>query len=294
MNEPAQASIEVKGADCFRKMLQTQFEGLHSQLLNVSSKISRKEVHSLRVLSRHLRASFAVLEYLQGNEWAETFMGRLRQLTRILGPVRSCDVSEKILRLRLASVAEANAALLQDALVMLEKRRKKTRRDFMRDLKRFEILKLGKVKKHREILDEIDLESLEKAVERKEQKASMRLLKSWHRFRQKTSMSRLHALRIDLKKWRYLLEIKEKCLGINLQNNLSQLRFLQNHLGDIHDIEVLWEHLSQPDLQAVKKKARSAWKELLAQLESEMDKKMADFYNEGEKYLVQLLPLRSI
>ena len=107
-------------------------------------------------------------------------------------------------------------------------------------------------------------------------------------------MSRLHALRIDLKKWRYLLEIKEKCLGLDLKNVLPQLRSLQNHLGDIHDIEVLWDHLSQPDLQAVKKKTRSAWKELLDQLESEMDKKMADFYNEGEKYLVQLLPLRSL
>lgn len=287
-------SIAVKSVECFRTMLESQFKDLNRLLLAANSKISRKDAHSLRVLSRHLRATFAILEYLQGEEWAETFMNRLRQLTRALGGVRSCDVSEKMLADKLVALPEERGLLLQDSLSMLEKRRIKARREFMKDLKYYEVLKLAKVKKHEEILEEINLDNLDQAIERKEQKSSMRVLKSWHRFRQKTSLARLHALRIDLKKWRYLLEIKEKCLGLDLKETLSKIRFLQNHLGNIHDIEVLWDHLSQPDLKAVKRKTRTAWKELLSQLESEMDKKVAAFYNDGEQYLVQLLPLRSI
>jgi CHAD domain-containing protein len=52
------------------------------------------------------------------------------------------------------------------------------------------------------------------------------------------SMSQLHALRIDFKRFRYTLEYFREILGENVGQIISELKQLQDHLGELHDAVV--------------------------------------------------------
>jgi len=52
------------------------------------------------------------------------------------------------------------------------------------------------------------------------------------------SVTQLHALRIEFKKFRYLLEYFKEILGDSAGQAISELKQLQDHLGELHDADV--------------------------------------------------------
>jgi CHAD domain-containing protein len=52
------------------------------------------------------------------------------------------------------------------------------------------------------------------------------------------SVTQLHALRIEFKKFRYLLEYFKEILGENAGQAITELKQLQDHLGGLHDADV--------------------------------------------------------
>lgn len=296
MTRSAELKIEKRSMDSFQKLLQSELQELSQSLLNLSVKSSRKEIHDLRVLTRRLRAVFAVMNSLEESEISWMFQKRLRKLTQVLGPVRSCDVCEKIVLERLPDTLADKAKAFEFVPLYLNENRKKLRSKLLKELKNDGLYKLSHEKLQKKVFEKSDLSNFGTALERKIKKSGMRLLKSWHHFRQKTSLSRLHEVRIDLKKWRYLLEIKKECLGVDLQEMLPEIRSLQDYLGNIHDLEVLQQSLNHKQLMklSIKNKQKRDWESFLGLLESETEKQVAEFYREGEKYLVHLLPLRSL
>ncbi len=296
MVDPAESQKVIRAPEPFKQLLEEEFQSLSQFLASLDPKISRKEVHDLRVLSRRLRAALGLVIDLEKNKTNLFFLKCLKKMTQILGPVRSCDVSEKMLTLEGAGDLKSKIEPFKFAQEILKEKRKKLRKKMIKNFKRGEIFKLAQAGKQRKILGKLEMSQFEKALERKVYKAAVRLLKGWHRFKRNLSLSQLHQLRVDLKKWRYLIEIKEKCVGSDLQNLLQEVKTLQEHVGNIHDLEVLQEHLSTPAVlkKASQKKLKSELKDFLISLESEMQKQISQFYNEGEKVLVNLLPLRSL
>ncbi len=296
MKELAESHLKSNEVERFQKLLEKSLDQLSASLPSLDLKSSRKHIHDLRILSRRLRAFSGVLVYIEKNEETAFFHKSLRDLTRILGAVRSCDVSHKIFKEKLDAELSKKAKELYFVEEYFQKERKKLRSQLLKDVAKYRLLKLTRIEFRRKLDVRLEVESFKKAIERRVRKASMNLLKSWRYFCHKTTLSRLHEVRIDLKKWRYLLELKEECLGANLKNVLEPLRKLQEHLGDIHDLEVLLNYLGKRPCQriAAKKKLKKEWADFLAHIESEIERKVTDFYNEGEHYLVQLLPMRSL
>lgn len=52
------------------------------------------------------------------------------------------------------------------------------------------------------------------------------------------SVTQLHALRIEFKKFRYLLEYFKEILGDHVGEGITELKQLQDHLGELHDADV--------------------------------------------------------
>jgi CHAD domain-containing protein len=52
------------------------------------------------------------------------------------------------------------------------------------------------------------------------------------------SVTQLHALRIEIKKFRYTLEYFREILGEGANQAINELKQLQDHLGELHDADV--------------------------------------------------------
>jgi len=283
----------------FRAILEERMEQLAQLLSGLDAKAPRRQIHDLRVLSRRLRAAFSVLACIEMDEPAGLFRKKLRAITQNLGPVRSCDVSHKIFKRCLPPALREAAQPLRFIEELLESRRKELRRELLRDLKKAGAFKLAREKLRREALGALEglsEPSLAKALERKARKVSLNLLKSWRHFCHKTTLARLHEVRIDLKKWRYLLELQHLCLGGPLEDKLEPIKDLLVQMGDLHDLEVLLEEIGGRSCAklASARGQKKAWTSFLALLESEIEKRTIEFYNEGRHKLAKLLPLRSL
>lgn len=299
MQESMMSSKTTGSVAFFRRMLEERLEKLAQLLSGLDAKSPRRHIHDLRVLSRRLRAAFSVLACIEMDEPAGLFRKKLRAITQNLGPVRSCDVSHKIFKRCLPPALKEAAQPLRFIEEFLEARRKELRRELLRDLKKAGAFKLAREKMRREALGALEGLSapfLAKALERKARKVSLNVLKSWRHFCHKTTLARLHEVRIDLKKWRYLLELQHQCLGSTLADKLEPIKGLLKQMGDLHDLEVLLEELGgRPCAKAASACGqKKAWTSFLALLESEIEKRTIEFYNEGQHKLSKLLPLRSL
>ena len=63
-------------------------------------------------------------------------------------------------------------------------------------------------------------------------------LRVYEPFLDNASMELLHQLRIDSKHFRYVLENLQEILGIESKNVLAEVKYIQNHLGDLNDANV--------------------------------------------------------
>jgi CHAD domain-containing protein len=59
------------------------------------------------------------------------------------------------------------------------------------------------------------------------------------------SVTQLHALRIEFKKFRYILEYFKEILGENANQAITELKQLQDHLGELHDSDVACQLVSR-------------------------------------------------
>ena len=59
------------------------------------------------------------------------------------------------------------------------------------------------------------------------------------------SILQLHALRIEFKRLRYTLEYFAEILGKELKQVVSEIKGMQDHLGDLHDAQVACQILSE-------------------------------------------------
>jgi len=77
----------------FQELLGNQLAQLRARLKDLNKKSSIEEIHQLRVLTRRTRATCQALQSIQANSPVRDLIGKLRQLTRVLGPIRALDVS---------------------------------------------------------------------------------------------------------------------------------------------------------------------------------------------------------
>lgn len=212
-NEPRHDVASSARLKRYFKQLVRDFERASSRA--AKKKLTPKELHKLRVLTRRLRSALWLIE--QGSVKDLSFAKvskQLRKLGRMLGARRQIDVLKKdadAFRLHARGIKSKRRAAEQDL------------GDFLRPKAQAKLCK-----KLRAVLATLEKKpTIDLALPR--QKLKTRLT-PWLKHPPRTQ-ARLHRLRIQMKKTRYALEA--------LGRPVSPIIELQDSLGRVHDLQVL-------------------------------------------------------
>jgi CHAD domain-containing protein len=201
-------------------------------------------VHQMRVQVRRLRAALALFASVIRPP-RRAGRPRLRWLARTLGRVRDLDVVTALLEDRhLPHLEGVEAARLEDLLAALKERRWRAQRKLTASLER------GRFAKLEHALRDFARRPRFVSRGREEAMAARHLTEVIHREARRLSTHRgmterrpgaedLHALRIAIKRVRYVLEFHAETCGIAFDEERRLTRLLQDCLGEIHDHDVL-------------------------------------------------------
>ena len=223
-------------------------------------------LHDMRVATRRMRTAFDVFGQAFNPKVMKRYLKGLRSIGRALGEVRDMDV---ILEHALAyqqKMAEGKQPWLDPLLadwrqVIDKKRAKMTRRlqsdeyvAFKHDFNGF-LQSPGQVQAGAgySVMNACLRDIVPVLVY-----ARYAAVKSYEAILPGASITQLHALRIEFKKFRYVLEYFREILGDNARLAINEIKQYQDHLGLLHDTDVAcrlvsdflvdWEkeQLSQP------------------------------------------------
>lgn len=191
-------------------------------------------VHEVRIGVRRLQASLRHMKHQLPSRDRKACMVALSAITKDCGPVRDADVRSRLLRhwlVRSGLKDHEQARVLRETV---ERERTEARRELRRHIHapKWDRL-MWKLRTHENELLRSDgkdfpVELIGDAFAR--YRRSMRELpKSMRKSRQ------LHRLRLRIKDARYFIEDFGPLLGTTREDDLIQLRGLQQALGDLHD-----------------------------------------------------------
>ena|GEM_PF-2385125 len=276
----------------FLSLITEQFDLLKKQLESIDRKSPRGLIHDLRVLSRRLRASLDLAQELIPPSKVRRLRKKVERLTQTLGPVRSSDVAFGDLKKRLESAPDPVGEDLGFLIEKIRKERRKLKRRLPETIAKIKIGKTVKTFNLRGALSGLDTKKLEENLHEEILKASDRVYQGFRTFQRKGKIEDLHALRIDLKKWRYLCEMEEQISpNEGLSDRLKSAKLLQDRLGLIHDREALAETVKRRKITRLAKKCGSLkiFKTFLKDLKDEMKDEMEGFRREGENAIMELI-----
>jgi CHAD domain-containing protein len=206
-----------------------------------------EELHDMRVATRRMRSAFDIFSPAFEPKVIKRYRRGLRNVANVLGKVRDMDV---ILGNALAyrkDLAEAKylgfEPLLSEWKRQIEKQRTKMTKhleseayqNFKYNFNLF--LQQPDITKTSIISDEGTNSHLRDTVPILIY-SRFATVRSYESILPTASMAQLHALRIDFKKFRYTLEYFREILGDNVGKIISELKQLQDHLGELHDAVV--------------------------------------------------------
>jgi CHAD domain-containing protein len=207
-----------------------------------------KKVHRMRVATRRLREVLGVFREGKDDSEVRRHLKKVRRLGRALGACRSLDVSRQLLQKRFTA---ADPATARCATLKMDGDRKKCEKALRRELEASDFQGL------RRDLERFsrDFSAEKKSVARYLEKAVKKRKKDFRKNLSRFDLSvtaRMHKIRIQLKKIRYLCEIAAQCGDAASRRALKIFKRIQTFLGDWHDAVVLADFLG--DLYKNKKR----------------------------------------
>ena len=249
---PAQGSVnEAVSSIC----LQLQ-STMRLNLEGVNEDIDSEYLHDFRVAMRRTRSLLTLVKKHLSLEEIAFFKEELRWLGSVTGPTRDLDVyllAKDDFKSMLPSILHSGVDSFFDELT---EKRKRTLRVLRKSLasERFTLF----MQKWEAYLTELavredlpaGLKSCRKSTAKIIRKRFEKILAHGHAINPASPDEELHSLRIEAKKFRYLLEFfKSLFNGDCVDTYLKQLKRLQNNLGDFNDlsvqIEVLGEYMGE-------------------------------------------------
>ena len=198
-------------------------------------------VHQSRVATRRLREALPLL--LKRKAW-QKIRGRVRRLTRGLGPVRELDVA-----LIMLDEVEKSGAVPGGGLRRLRQFvREERARLFVEMTRQIDRLDLAKLQKASlaGMQQEKSPKSRDRLIRRRIASADARAARRGADVQAAIENAagiylpdRLHFVRIRVKKLRYAIEIARELRGSRAMSQLRTLKRAQDLLGHMHDLEVL-------------------------------------------------------
>jgi CHAD domain-containing protein len=208
-----------------------------------------EHVHDMRVATRRMRSAFRLLDDYYKSGPTRPYISHLSTLGKRLGVVRDLDVMiANLLKYQASLENDAEKEALQHVVDLLGKRRVKARTKLIKHLNSKDfagfinaytsfLLKPGKGARAitgddgvvpfqvRHLLPEIVHEHLAQ-------------VRAYDTVLEGADFPTLHALRIEFKRLRYLVDFFKVVLGTSITAFITELKAMQDHLGELNDAAV--------------------------------------------------------
>lgn len=221
-----------------------------------------RAVHQARVASRRLREALPIIGLPAPASQLRRVRRSVRRITRALGPIRELDVSMALL----GEIASAHPAQLR-AVVATRARvgdeREARRRLMLRELSEREVTQtLARLDSVDSYVEPASSE-WRRALATRTLARAVALATAIDEAGVLYDLDRIHAVRIATKKLRYALELAGETRAAATARLLRQLKATQDHLGHLHDLQVLKAHGAQAPHDRVERQELDAFLNML-------------------------------
>ena len=232
-------------ADAARRVMAKHLHKLVKHLPGVLSGDDPHDIHQMRVSTRRLRACLHATAAAFDDDDVAELRQRLRRLARVLGEVRDRDVMLLRLQEYAAQLGVGEDHALVAAVTRLQGEREKAHATLVRELGRKRTLRLLHELTH--FLTDTPRDDDLLLLVRHHAGSTI-----WHTYEAalryetimlEASSEQLHELRIACKHLRYTLELFEPALGEKTAPVIELVTQMQEHLGHLHDFDVMREYL---------------------------------------------------
>jgi CHAD domain-containing protein len=230
-----------------RKVLAHYLGKLLEQEEPVRKGEDNEAIHDMRVASRRLRSALDIFGDYYQKVTLKWYRKELRRIARALGEVRDLDVMRSKAKDHAETLREEERQglqpLLDDWQVQLDEARtdllhELDSRRYARFLNEFARFVLTPDQDAISLDDDDPSPHLVQHVAPHLIYERFTTVRAYERILNHPSLDTLHALRIDAKRLRYILEAFEEVLGSQAKAVIGALKALQDHLGDLQDARV--------------------------------------------------------
>lgn len=204
-----------------------------------------RSVHQARVATRRLREALPVLRVSVDGQAIGRVRRQVRRMTRALGPVRELDVA-------LAHLDDLAGQRILSPGALTRVRQTIARERLERRRQMLAAITPGKIEKLRQRLGVVGrgpkpFETRATIAEAEHQVArrAVALTGAMERAGSLYLSDRLHAIRVAAKKLRYAMEVERELKRSRVTARITQLKRLQDLLGQMHDYEILIDRTRQ-------------------------------------------------
>jgi CHAD domain-containing protein len=254
--EPVKSTGILPGdtlAEAGKKVFLAQFAEMirHEEGTRLGDDI--ESLHDMRVATRRMRAAFSVFGDAYNNKTIKPYLIGLRQTGRLLGNVRDLDVFMEKANSYLNMQPVENRNGLDPLLMAWQSQRNEARGRLVDHFNSasYEEFKLSFnyfIQTHgygeRVIPDYEPTPSRVYEIAPYLIYACLARVRTYEIITQTASIQQLHALRIEFKRLRYILEYFSEVLGGEARQVIELVKILQDHLGDLHDADVACQILN--------------------------------------------------
>jgi CHAD domain-containing protein len=259
-------------AEAARRILQRHWEQFASRTYGVTNRRDPEYVHEMRVAIRRFRSAADVFrDCLEGGlkQWKR----EVSTLAERLGAIRDADVFIESLRKRLADAPRSHRAILLKIIQSREAISEAGRRELRTVLGGSEYRDIQPWLARLAALGEPGGRRLGKRragpMWREARRSLRRYLGDVYKYGRnlrKLPPLQQHALRIDVKRLRYLAESVQDFYGPGFEDAIGQMSQLQDLLGEVHDSYVYADWLGE-ESRRIGKKSDAAIRGLVEYLE---------------------------
>jgi CHAD domain-containing protein len=234
-------------AEAGRKVLRFHFAEMlsHEEGTRLGSDI--EALHDMRVATRRMRAAFEVFGSAFQTKALKPHLKGLRLTGRSLGKVRDLDVFMEKAQAYLEKLPEEQRSGLDPLLAHWQEIRNDARLEMLAHL---DSLAYQDFKQEFNLF--LSTPGAGAAAVPAEEPSPNRVceiapvliytrlagVRAYNAYLEQASVERLHALRIEFKKFRYTLEFFREVLGDSAKVVIGEVKKLQDHLGDLNDAVV--------------------------------------------------------
>lgn len=246
--------VDDSMAEAGRKTLRFHFAHMLSHEKGTRLGEDIEELHDMRVATRRMRSAFEVFGPFFKSKVVKTHLKGLRATGRALGRMRDLDVFIEKARQYLMTIPEGERPDLEPLLNAWQQEQTMERDKLLAylDSKNYQQFKQdfnNFVSRH-SVDDLPDLDINPRPYQVKHivpiliytRLASVR---AYDRMISNAVIEQLHALRIEFKKLRYVMEYFREVLGNQARDVINDLKILQDHLGDLNDADVACQILRE-------------------------------------------------